>query len=127
MNPSHRKILVVDDEIGNRLLPGLFLRAMGHEVMECANAQDAYALLARHHFTDVLLDISLPEVSGLEICRALRASPGLAGLRIVAYTAHAMPEETRSFTEGGFDQILIKPIRRDDLVGMFPVSVATAD
>lgn len=114
-----KHILVIDDDFSNRMLPGLFLRDMGHEVMECANAEEAYQMVRAHHFTDLLLDISLPNVSGLDVCRTLRNMPRMAGIRIIAYTAHAMPEETREFFESGFDGVLIKPICRNDLVKIF--------
>ncbi len=120
-----KRVLVVDDELANRLLPGLFLRVLGHEVQECSYAQEAYGLLRSGRFTDLLLDISLPGVSGLEVCRNLRQDPGMSGLRIVAYTAHAMPEETRSFIEAGFDDLLIKPICQADIYKVFaPEAVA---
>ena len=112
-------ILVVDDDLANRMLPGLFLRDMGHHVMECANAEETYEMLREHHFTDLLLDISLPGVSGMEICRTLRKIPKTADLRIIAYTAHAMPDEIKYFSESGFDGLLIKPICQNDLVKLF--------
>ena len=114
-----KHILVIDDDFANRMLPGLFLRDMGHVVMECASAEEAYQMIRQHHFTDLLLDISLPNVSGLEICKTLRRMPNTAGIRIIAYTAHAMPEETRNFSESGFDGLLIKPICQNDLAKLF--------
>lgn len=112
-------VLVVDDDFANRMLPGLFLREMGYEVSECASAQETYQLLQEHSFTDLLLDISLPHVSGIEICRTLRQKPAHASLRIIAYTAHAMPEEVKSFIDSGFDDLLIKPICESDLLKLF--------
>ena len=109
----NKYILVVDDDFANRILPGLFLRDMGHTVVECANAEEAFQQI------DLLLDISMPVVSGLEICKTLRSNSRHQSLRIIAYTAHAMPEETKSFSESGFDGLLIKPICRNDLEKLF--------
>jgi CheY-like chemotaxis protein len=114
-----KHILVIDDDFANRKLPGLFLRDLEHEVTDCSSAEEAFALVKEHRFTDVLLDISLPQVSGLEIFKILREQQSTKHLRIVAYTAHAMPEEVREFIELGFDGILIKPICRDDLLRIF--------
>jgi two-component system, cell cycle response regulator DivK len=114
-----KHVLVIDDDFANRMLPGLFLRDMGHEVMECASAEEAFQMIRQHHFTDLLLDISLPNISGLEICRTLRNMPNTADMRIIAYTAHAMPEETKNFSESGFDGLLIKPICQNDLAKFF--------
>ncbi len=115
----NKRVLVVDDDFANRMLPGLFLRDAGYEVTECAQAQEAYEWLASQRFSHLLLDISLPQVSGLEICRRLRQDPAQAGLRIIAYTAHAMPEEIKSFIQSGFDDLLIKPICESDLLKLF--------
>ena len=66
------KVIVVDDNHTNRLLPGLFLRPLGHEVQECDSAEQAMAWLAHNHCDVVLLDISMPTVSGLQLCQQLR-------------------------------------------------------
>ena len=63
----------------------------------------------------VLLDVSMPGMSGIEVCRRIRADERLRGLRVIAYTAHALPEERRSFLDASFDDILIKPITREAL------------
>lgn len=115
----NKRVLVIDDDFANRMLPGLFLRGMGYEVSECANAQETYELLSAQSFTDLLLDISLPQVSGIDICRTLRQNPAYSDLRIIAYTAHAMPEEIKSFIDSGFDDLLIKPICESDLLKLF--------
>lgn len=114
-----KHVLVIDDEFANRMLPGLFLRDMGFKVTECSNAEDALKLVIEMDFTDVLLDISLPNISGVDILKALRSMPKTSNLRIIAYTAHAMPEETKGFEESGFDGLLIKPISKNDLVKLF--------
>lgn len=114
-----KHVLVIDDDFGNRMLPGLFLRDMGYVVTECSSAEEAYFLIAQYQFSDVLLDISLPNVSGLEIFRVLREKFSCSEQRIIAYTAHAMPEEVKSFSDLGFDGLLIKPICKADLVNLF--------
>lgn len=111
-------LLVVDDDFANRMLPGLFLREQRWQVSECANAEAAKAILDKGLVTHVLLDISLPRVSGLEFCRQLRQHPQPDRLYIYAYTAHAMPSERDEFVRAGFDGILVKPIRKSDLMGL---------
>jgi len=108
-------VLVVDDNPTNRLLPGLFLSPLGHRVSECDSADQALAWLANHPCDLVLLDISMPLVSGLELCQQLRRQASLKHLKIIAYTAHAVPHEVQLLRDAGFDQVLIKPIRSQDL------------
>ncbi|NDC61188.1 MAG: response regulator [Betaproteobacteria bacterium] len=112
---TNLKVLVVDDNQTNRLLPGLFLRALGHEVSECDSAEQALAWLADNPCDLLLLDITMPLVSGLELCHQLRAQEQLKHLRIIAYTAHALPHEVALLKGAGFDQVLLKPISSQDL------------
>ena len=111
-----RHVLIVDDVMTNRMLPGMILRALGDVIHECSNGEEAMALMAQEPITHVLLDISLPKVSGVDICRQIRQTPAWAQVRLIAYTAHGMEHQTHAFLAAGFDDVLVKPIRRDDLL-----------
>ena len=106
------KVLVVDDNPINRLLPVTWLSRAGHQAEECASGFEALERLGLGHYDAVLLDLSMPGLSGTEVCRTLRASPEHADMRIVAYTAHLQPELVSGFQEAGFDAVLIKPVTR---------------
>ena len=85
----------------------------------------ALAWLRTHPPVDlVLLDISMPDMSGEEVCKRLRADPAYAALKIIAYTAHAGPHDVERFLANGFDAALIKPISSQRLKnvvdGLFP-------
>ena len=58
----------------------------------------------------VVLDLFMPGMSGEEVLAKLRADPRFNGLHIIAYTAHALPEEKQRLIDAGFDDLLIKPI-----------------
>jgi CheY-like chemotaxis protein len=111
-----RHVLIVDDVMTNRMLPGLILRGLGDVIYECGQGEEALALMAEHPITHVLLDISLPKVSGVDICCQIRKTPAWAKVRLIAYTAHGMDPQTHAFLAAGFDDVLVKPIRRDDLL-----------
>jgi len=113
------KVMVIDDNATNRLLPGLFLRPLGHEVNECEGAQQALDWLSNNACDVVLLDISMPSISGLQLCKQLRTDQRYQHLKIIAYTAHAMPDEVLLWESSGFDKVLLKPIRKDDLLALF--------
>ncbi len=117
------KILIVDDQPINRMLPMTILRKVGIEVFEAEDGEQAIAAIAEAALDLVLLDISMPGMSGLDVCRRLRQSPDTAGLRIVAYTAHAFPAEREEILAAGFDDLLVKPIQREALMAM--VAAAT--
>jgi two-component system cell cycle response regulator DivK len=114
MNTRH--LIVVDDNDTNRLLPGLFLRPLGYTVHECESASQALDLLQTTACDVLLLDISMPTVSGLQLCLQLRADARFADMKIIAYTAHAMPEEIQQLQEAGFNKVLLKPIRSYELM-----------
>lgn len=111
-----RHVLIVDDVQTNRMLPGMILRGLGDVIYECAGGEEALAMLAQAPITHVLLDISLPKVSGVDICRRIRDRPEWRHIRLIAYTAHGMEQQTHAFLAAGFDGVLVKPIRRDDLL-----------
>jgi two-component system, chemotaxis family, chemotaxis protein CheY len=78
-------------------------------LLAALSGERAFLHLAAHHYDLVLLDISMPGMNGLEVCQCIRADRTLAGLRVIAYTAHALPEEQQRFLAGGFDDVLVKP------------------
>jgi CheY-like chemotaxis protein len=113
---NRTRLLVVDDNPANRMLPGLLLRREGCQVTTCASGEEALELLQQQAYTHLLLDISLPRLSGVDVCRVARAQLAGRALRIIAYTAHAMPQEIQELSDAGFDGVLVKPIQRQDLI-----------
>ncbi len=112
---SNRNALVVDDHPTNRLLGCTLLGKMGWFAVEADSGELALEKARETEFAIVLLDISMPGLSGEETCARLRAQPNGAAMRIIAYTAHAFPEERERFLAAGFDEILTKPISRQRL------------
>lgn len=116
------KVLLVDDTQFNRTLPRVLLERHGCEVVECASGHEALQAAAASDFDCVLLDVMMPGMSGIEVCQRLRADPKHAGLRIIAYTAHAMPAETREIMDAGFDDLLVKPIDIRNLLALLGIT-----
>jgi CheY-like chemotaxis protein len=117
------KVLIVDDNEVNRILPRALLERLGVGVAEAPDGEAALARLAAEAFDAVLLDISMPGLSGIEVCRRLRAEPATRTLRVVAYTAHAGEASASEIMAAGFDDLLVKPIRRDTLMKAFGIAV----
>lgn len=111
------KVLVVDDQEVNRQLPAAILKKQGVEVIQAASGAEALERMREHpDIQHLLLDVSMPGMSGTEVCRILRQEEGGKERLIVAYTAHAFPEEKAQIMEAGFDDLLVKPINRDGLL-----------
>jgi CheY-like chemotaxis protein len=113
-----RNALVVDDHPTNRLLASALLKKMGWTVMEAESGNTALTLAAEQPFRLVLLDISMPGLSGEETCAGLRSIAASPPLHIIAYTAHAFPEDIERLLGAGFDEVLVKPINRQRLEEM---------
>ncbi|WP_371324622.1 response regulator [Dechloromonas sp. ZY10] len=115
---SETRALIVDDVASSRLLAEKYLKLLGWQTVSVDSGEDALAAAAAGDFQLVLLDISMPGLSGEETCRRLRALPLGASLYIIAYTAHAFPEERLRFLGCGFDEILVKPVERETLTSL---------
>jgi two-component system cell cycle response regulator DivK len=117
-------ILLVEDTPANRALATKLLRAAGHEVLTAETAAAGIAL-AREGLPDlVLLDLGLPDMDGWDAISKMRADQRTAGLRIVAFTAHAMVGDRERAVANGFDGYLSKPIDfatfADSVAGFLP-------
>ncbi|MCZ2828742.1 response regulator [Modestobacter sp. VKM Ac-2986] len=111
------RVLVADDEEDIRLLVTLAVRRAGCSVV-AAVADGAQALaVARSEQPDlVVLDVSMPEATGLQVCAALRAEPRTAGCRVLLLSAGASPDDVARGLAAGADAYLPKPFTVAGLV-----------
>ncbi len=111
-----KRALVVDDNDVNRILATRMLGKAGWSVAEADCGEAALRYLADAEIELILLDVSMPVMSGQEVCQRIRQDRlGGDKVKVVAYTAHAMPEEVDSLLKSGFDTVLSKPMSRDRL------------
>jgi PAS domain S-box-containing protein len=110
-----RRVLVVEDNRDAAETLRLALELDGHEVDVASSAAEAIARTEAVLPDVVLCDIGLPDRDGYEVARELRARPEFAGVRLVALTGHALPEDQRRAAEAGFDAHLGKPVSPDEL------------
>jgi signal transduction histidine kinase len=110
-------ILNVDDDDGGRYVKTRILHRAGFQVVEAINGTDGLAL-ARLYLPDlVLLDIQLPDINGLEVCRRIKSDPRLSSILVLQTSAAATGLEDRiKGLEGGADNYLVTPIDADELV-----------
>lgn len=111
------RILVVDDEPDAVLALSLLLRECGHSVRTAYRGADALSAIGEDFRPDaVLLDIGLPDVSGYEVARALRARYGNRCPVLIAVTVFRQEADKRRAREAGFDRHLGKPYAPDELL-----------
>jgi len=109
MAPTQR-VLIIDDNAVNRRMAEVIFQKLGWQVETLDSGERALRHLAAQRYDLILLDINMPGMNGLDVCQRIRADHALAGVRVIAYTAHAMLEEQQGFLDGGFDDVLVKPI-----------------
>lgn len=102
-------LIVEDNELNMKLFHDL-LNAHGYQTIETRNGLDALALAREHKPQLVLMDIQLPEVSGLEVTRWLKDDDELRDIPVVAVTAFAMRGDEERIRAGGCEAYLSKPI-----------------
>ena len=101
-------ILVVDDTAVVRELERSILEEAGYRVRTAGDGRSALTALAGHQVDLVVTDVDMPDCDGLELTRAIRAEPGLAGLPVVVVTSKAGDADRRLAMEAGADAYLVK-------------------
>lgn len=111
-------VLVVDDDALTRKLAAERLERRGLRVLRAGDGAEALRI-ARAELPDlVLLDIQMPGMSGFDVLHAIRSEPALAALKLVAMTASVMPDDQGRMQREGFDAVLAKPFRRNELLNV---------
>lgn len=110
--PRHRRILVVDDNVDAAETLALLLQLGGHHTDVAHDGEKALELAEQLGPDLVLLDIGLPGLSGLEVCRRIRASAWSGGMVVVALSGWGQEEDRRKSRDAGFDDHLTKPVSR---------------
>lgn len=105
-----KKILIVEDNELNMKLFHDLLHTQGYETIETSNGFEAVDLARTHSPDLVLMDIQLPEVSGLDVTKWLKEDPELRDIPVIAVTAFAMKGDEDRIRQGGCEAYISKPI-----------------
>ena len=110
------QILVIEDNEKNMKLFRDVLRASGYRTLEASTGWHALTLAAAHGPALVLMDIRLPDMTGIEALNRLRTDARTAPIPVLAVTAEAMKGDLERFIGAGFDGYLSKPVDIDELL-----------
>jgi signal transduction histidine kinase len=113
--PGARRILVADDNVDSLESLATLLSLSGHEVYRALDGTLALAAAERYLPDVVLLDIGMPELSGYDVARQIRATPWGKGLVLVALTGWGQESDRRRSHEAGFNSHLVKPVDLEQL------------
>ncbi len=103
-------ILTVDDDSKMRALLLDALTGVGYEVGQASDGREALAQLRKRRPDLLVLDVTMPEMDGLTVCRQLRNDPEYVSLPILFLTAHSQPEDIVNGLDAGGDDYVTKPL-----------------
>jgi CheY-like chemotaxis protein len=112
------KLLVADDEPSIRALVRVTLELDGHTILEASDGIEALASARGEHPRLVLLDIMMPGLDGLQVCRTLKADPSTADIVVIMLTAQAQQRDRDRGVAAGADDYVTKPFSPLDLERM---------
>ncbi|MCP1335255.1 response regulator [Futiania mangrovi] len=105
-----KKVLIVEDNDLNMKLFHDLLDAHGYDTLQTKDGMEALELARVHHPDLILMDIQLPEVSGLEVTKWLKEDDDLKAIPVIAVTAFAMKGDEEKIRDGGCEAYISKPI-----------------
>lgn len=106
---SKTVMIVEDNELNMKLFNDL-LESRGYRTIQTRNGLDALDIAKEHHPDLILMDIQLPEVSGLVVTKWIKENEELAHIPVIAVTAFAMKGDEERILEGGCEGYISKPI-----------------
>ncbi len=105
-----KKVLIVEDNELNMKLFNDLLEAHGYETFQTRDGMEALSLARKHAPDLIVMDIQLPEVSGLDVTKWLKEDHDLKRIPVIAVTAFAMKGDEEKIREGGCEDYIAKPI-----------------
>ncbi len=119
------KVLIADDEPGILLSLEFLMKKEGHRVFIARDGREALALVEQEQPDVLVLDVMMPHLNGLELCRAVRANPVHQAVKIIFLSAKSKEADIRAGLEAGADAYLAKPFSTRDLVKRIADLLAT--
>jgi DNA-binding response OmpR family regulator len=108
-------VLLAEDDADIRRVMTIKLEQAGHQVRAFADGASAAADARRHHPDLAVLDVVMPEMSGLQVCRELRGNPDTADVPIIILTARGQRTDIDAGFKAGANDYIVKPFSPNDL------------
>jgi CheY-like chemotaxis protein len=110
MTPPEKTVLIIEDEADAAELFAEMMRVSGFRVLKTSSSTPALSLIAAEKPDIIILDIMMPDISGLDILRQMRQDSALARIPVVVVSAKSMPADIRIGMEAGASTYLTKPV-----------------
>jgi two-component system cell cycle response regulator DivK len=108
--PFVRTVLIVEDNAFNLKLLDDLLQSAGYNTLKATDGEQALRTARQFRPDVILMDIGLPDISGIDVTREIRASDELKDIPVIAVTAYAAPEDEAAIRRAGCDDYIAKPI-----------------
>ncbi len=105
-----RTVLIVEDNAFNLKLLDDLLQAAGYNTLKATDGEQALSMARQFRPDVILMDIGLPDISGIDVTLEIRASDDLKDIPVIAVTAYAAPEDEAAIRRAGCDDYIAKPI-----------------
>ncbi len=105
-----KRILIVDDEMPNRMLVREVVASEDHELLEADNGQMAADMANKQNFDLVIMDVNMPQMSGIDAARAMRANPKNKNLQILMCTSMDKLGDVEKSLAAGATDYITKPV-----------------
>jgi DNA-binding response OmpR family regulator len=112
---TQKTVMIIEDETDAAELFGEMMRVNGFRVIKMFSSTPALAIIAQEKPDVILLDIMMPDISGLEVLRYMRREPELAQIPVIVVSAKSMPNDIKVGFEAGASMYLTKPVGFQDL------------
>ena len=112
---NEKTVMIIEDEEDAAELFAEMMRVSGYRVVKTSKSAPAIEMMTAEKPDVILLDIMMPEISGLDILRQMRRDPTLANIPVVVVTAKGMPADIKNGMEAGASTYLTKPVGFLDL------------
>ena len=121
---ARRCVLIVEDNALNMKLFTAMISAQGYDVLQAENGSQALDVARRGHPDLIVMDLQLPDISGLQVTQELKASEDTREIPIVATTAFTSPSDEAEIRASGCDAFMAKPIAISEFLELIDVLMA---
>lgn len=118
------KILIVDDDLDSLKLISILLQRHGYHVITSPNGKDGLSKASTHNPDLILLDVMMPAMDGIEVCRQLKRDPLLSQIPVLMFTAKTRVDDKAAGFDAGADDYLTKPTHPAELASRIKALLA---
>jgi CheY-like chemotaxis protein len=116
MASAQRTVMIIEDEPDAAEMFAEMMRVNGYRVLKMFSSAPAIPMISQEKPDVIILDVMMPDISGLEVLRYMRREPNLASIPVIIVSAKSMPGDIKIGLDAGANRYLTKPVGFRDLV-----------